>query len=156
MRRACRCARSIPCAKRQAHPTPSLVDSRKPSRLLRFYSTALSCKVTCVETTSVKRAALTLLELLVVIAILAVLIALLLPAVQRVREAANRTACANNLKQMGLALHHYHDTFGSFPPGMIANTSDDLEQGANGGFVPLLAFLEQQNWLNRWDPQRLV
>jgi prepilin-type processing-associated H-X9-DG protein/prepilin-type N-terminal cleavage/methylation domain-containing protein len=101
-----------------------------------------------------KRAAMTLVELLVVIAIIALLIALLLPAVQRVREAANRLACASNLRQLGLALHHHHDALGSFPSGMTVSGTDDLEHGGFCGFVPLLSFLEQDNWIRQWDPSR--
>ena len=70
----------------------------------------------------------TLIELLVVIAIIAILIALLLPAVQQARESARRSQCKNNLKQLGLALHNYHDVHNNFPPGAIGTLLD----GSNG------------------------
>ncbi len=74
--------------------------------------------------TRVKRSAFTLIELLVVIAIIAILIALLLPAVQQAREAARRSQCKNNLKQVALAMHNYHDTHNVFPPGYFAGVNE--------------------------------
>lgn len=88
----------------------------------------------------------TLIELLVVIAIIAVLIALLLPAVQQAREAARRTQCKNNLKQIGLAMHNYHDMFNSLPPGYIAaiaGQQDSREQGLYGWGAMILPMIDQ-------------
>lgn len=79
-----------------------------------------------------KRPAFTLIELLVVIAIIAILIALLLPAVQQAREAARRSQCRNNLKQYGLAIHNYHDTFLRIPPGSASGWGNEWEDRHNG------------------------
>jgi prepilin-type N-terminal cleavage/methylation domain-containing protein len=104
----------------------------------------------------------TLIELLVVIAIIAILIALLLPAVQQAREAARRTQCRNNLKQLGLALHNYHDTHRAFPPGGVSrvSTSGTTWCVTNGGFsgysfapwtVLILPMLDDSSRYNRID-----
>jgi prepilin-type N-terminal cleavage/methylation domain-containing protein len=102
-----------------------------------------------------RRRGFTLIELLVVIAIIAVLIALLLPAVQQAREAARRTQCKNNLKQLGLALHNYHDVARMFPPGYVmqfTGTGDGVLDGNWGWATYLLPYVDQAPLYNKLNP----
>lgn len=98
-----------------------------------------------------RRKGFTLVELLVVIAIIGVLVGLLLPAVQAAREAARRMSCSNNLKQLGLALHNYHDTYGTFPSASHANDRNSANGGPHSrtAWVAILPFVEQQNYYDQ-------
>ncbi len=99
------------------------------------------------------RRGFTLIELLVVIAIIAVLVAILLPAVQQAREAARSSQCKNNLKQIGVAMHNYHETHGLFPPAQIRGWNGTHERG--NGFswgAMLLPNMDQAGLYNKLDP----
>jgi prepilin-type N-terminal cleavage/methylation domain-containing protein len=104
-----------------------------------------------------RRRGFTLIELLVVIAIIAILVALLLPAVQQAREAARRTQCKSNLKQIGLALHNYHDIHNTLPPGWIAVNAYGFPSAHDGGSgigwaAMILPQLEQTNLWQQFRP----
>ncbi|GIW92533.1 MAG: hypothetical protein KatS3mg110_0574 [Pirellulaceae bacterium] len=98
-----------------------------------------------------RRKGFTLVELLVVIAIIGILVSLLLPAVQAAREASRRMACSNNLKQLALAVHNYHDTYKVFPPGGITPGPCCSTPSAGTWTLFILPFLEQQTVADQYN-----
>ena len=98
------------------------------------------------------RGGFTLVEVLVVFAIIAILLGLLLPAVQKVREAANRAKCQNNLKQLGLAVHNHHDAHNQFPKGSRNDRPLVLSAPRTTYMIELYPYLEQENTYRRWNP----
>ena len=116
------------------------------------------------QATGSRRHGFTLIELLVVIAIISLLVSLLLPAVQQARESARQTQCKNNLKQMALGLHTFHDTYHAFPPARLIQSGIRLPEGATGGWatgldepswlIRLLPFIEKQGLARQWKVEK--
>ena len=99
-----------------------------------------------------RRHGFTLIELFVVIAIIAMLIALLLPAVRTSREAARRTECKNNLKQIGLSMHNYHDVYGSFPPAFTVDAGGKPMHSWRTTTLPFIEAMGSTSWINYLKP----
>ncbi len=140
-----------------ACPAVSLSDvACRTIRLLEVAAPGRNRKVTCTKGRALldkpaAAPAFTLVELLVVIAIIGILISLLLPAVQAAREAARQTQCTNNLKQIGVALHNYHATYGCFPAGNIyEGVCCNVEAKSTWG-LSLLPYIEQQPLFDQFD-----